>query len=77
MATDIWGNSEVVAEPAAGRLIPTRDPEAIAKTIRELLANPPGRAETRAYAERFGWDETTEGQIALFEEILTAAGDIP
>ncbi len=69
-ATDAWGIPEVVAEPAAGRLIPARDPEAIAKTVRDLLADPPDRADTRAYAERFSWDETTEGQIALFKKIL-------
>jgi hypothetical protein len=26
----------------------------------------PTRAATRAYAERFDWQSTTEGQIALF-----------
>jgi glycosyltransferase involved in cell wall biosynthesis len=69
-ASHIPGIPEVVASPAAGRLIPAREPEAIAKTIRDLLADPPSRAETRTYAEGFSWDETTEGQIALFQEIL-------
>ena len=39
-------------------------------TIRELLAAPPSRAATRRYAEQFDWQSTTEGQIALFHEIL-------
>ncbi len=72
-ATDVSGIPEIVTCPAAGRLIPSRDPAAVAATLRAILANPPSRAETRAYAERFSWDETNEGQIALFEEILAAA----
>ena len=35
-----------------------------------LLAAPPARAATRCYAEQFDWQSTTEGQIALFREIL-------
>jgi teichuronic acid biosynthesis glycosyltransferase TuaC len=69
-ATNIWGNPEVVAAPEAGRLIPRRDSDSIAGTVRELLADPPNRAKTRTYAERFGWDETTKGQIDLFTAIL-------
>jgi hypothetical protein len=38
--------------------------------IRELLAAPPSRAATRAYAEQFDWQSTTDGQIALFGEVL-------
>ncbi|MFQ5773773.1 MAG: glycosyltransferase family 4 protein [Kiloniellaceae bacterium] len=70
-ATDVWGNAEVVAAPAAGRLIPRRDPDAIADTVRALLADPPERADTRAYAEQFDWDETTQDQLNLFREILS------
>ena len=72
-ATDVSGIPEIVTCPAAGRLIPSRDPAAVTATLRTILADPPDRAETRAYAERFSWDETTEGQIALFDEILAAA----
>jgi hypothetical protein len=34
------------------------------------LADPPARAATRAYAERFGWEETSAGQLALFRRVL-------
>ena len=30
----------------------------------------PVRTETRAYAERFSWDETTRGQLELFRGIV-------
>ncbi len=68
-ATRIWGTPEVVAAPQAGRLIDQPTPQAVAAAVRQILANPPGRAATRAYAERFSWDETTLGQLALFEQV--------
>ncbi|MFC7552368.1 glycosyltransferase [Pseudoroseomonas wenyumeiae] len=45
-------------------------PEAIAASVRQLLDAPPSRAATRAYAEGFGWDETTAGQVSLFRKVL-------
>jgi glycosyltransferase involved in cell wall biosynthesis len=70
VATKVWGTPEVVTSPVAGRLVAERSPAALAEGIRTLLANPPERAETRAYAERFGWQETTQGQLELFRQIL-------
>lgn len=69
VATDIWGNPEVVRTPQAGVIV-KRDAAAIADGIRALWANPPDRAATRAYAEPFSWDETTVGQLALFREVV-------
>jgi len=70
VATAVWGTPEVVAAPEAGRLVAERSAPALAAAIRDLLAAPPARAATRAYAERFGWEPTTAGQIALFEAVL-------
>ncbi|MFQ6018874.1 MAG: glycosyltransferase family 4 protein [Kiloniellaceae bacterium] len=70
VAANIGGTPEVVTAPAAGVLIPDRTAEAIAASVRALLASPPSRADTRAYAERFGWDETRQGTIDLFRNIL-------
>ncbi len=72
VATAVWGTPEVVAAPQAGRLVTERSAPAIAAAIRALLADPPPRAATRGYAERFGWEPTTQGQLALFEEVLAA-----
>ncbi len=69
-ATNVWGAPEVVASRAAGVLISDRNPGAIACAVRNLLATPPVRTETRAYAERFSWDETTRGQLELFRSIV-------
>jgi glycosyltransferase involved in cell wall biosynthesis len=70
VATNVGGTPEVVAAPEAGRLVDEATPQALATAIRELLADPPSRAATRAYAERFSWDETTRGQLRLFREVI-------
>jgi glycosyltransferase involved in cell wall biosynthesis len=70
VATPAWGSREAVAAPEAGVVIDAASPEALAAGICRVLADPPARAATRAYAERFGWDETTEGQLALFRRVL-------
>jgi len=69
VATRVWGTPEVVAAPEAGRLC-ERSPESIAREAAALLASPPAREATRRYAERFSWEETSEGQKALFADIL-------
>jgi glycosyltransferase involved in cell wall biosynthesis len=69
VATDVWGTSEVVRSPAAGVLIKQRSAAAIAEGVRDLFASAPERAATRAYAEGFSWDATTQGQIALFRRL--------
>jgi glycosyltransferase involved in cell wall biosynthesis len=73
-ASNVWGTPEVVAEPAAGVLVEPRTGAAFAAGIRRLAAALPDRAATRAYAEKFSWDATTEGQLALFGEILSRSG---
>ncbi len=73
VATPAWGSREAVAAPEAGLVVEEGTPRAIADGVRRLLAAPPDRAATRAYAARFGWEETTEGQLALFRRILGRA----
>jgi glycosyltransferase involved in cell wall biosynthesis len=70
VASNVWGAPEVVTEPAAGLLVADRTGPAFAAAIAQLLSNPPSRAATRSYAERFSWDATTQGQLDLFESIL-------
>lgn len=80
VASAIWGTPEVVAAPVAGRLVRERTAEGFATEIAALLADPPDRAATRRYAEGFSWDDTTAGQLRLFESILArrpgAAGGV-
>jgi glycosyltransferase involved in cell wall biosynthesis len=71
VATNIWGNPEVVAAPEAGVLARERTPEALAAAVRDVLPRT-DRGATRRYAERFSWDDTARGLKALFESVLSA-----
>ena len=70
VATPVWGTPEVVNCRAAGRLASDRSAPALASAIRDLLSAPPDRAATRAHAEQFDWQATTDGQLRLFASIL-------
>jgi glycosyltransferase involved in cell wall biosynthesis len=69
VVSNIYGFSEIVAAPEAGRILAETTPATLASAIRDLLAAPPVRAATRRYAEQFDWQSTTQGQIDLFREI--------
>ena len=70
IASNIPGNSEVVTEAAAGEIVVENTPDCFASTIERVYANRTPRAETRAYAERFSWDETSQGQLDVFRQAL-------
>jgi teichuronic acid biosynthesis glycosyltransferase TuaC len=70
VASNVWGNPEVVGSSVAGRLMTERSAAGVAGAVRALFAAPPDRAATRRYAEKFSWDETSNGQIALFNRVL-------
>ena len=69
VASSVWGTPEVVATEAAGTLMPERTPMGLVSALQRLMARYPDRAATRAYAERFDWDATTQGQIEIFERL--------
>jgi glycosyltransferase involved in cell wall biosynthesis len=70
VASAVCGTPEVVTEPEAGRLMAARTPDCLVDAVRMLRAARPERDATRRYAERFSWDETTQGQIDLFRNII-------
>lgn len=70
VATTVWGTPEVVASPEAGVLMRERSSQALVTSVRALFANCPDRSATRHYAERFGWQETTTGQLDLFSTMI-------
>jgi glycosyltransferase involved in cell wall biosynthesis len=74
IASRVWGTPEVVAEPEAGRLMEQRTAQGLAEAVNALRADYPDREATRRYAERFSWDDTTEGQLALFRKVLEQHG---
>ena len=73
IATDIWGTPEVVAAPEAGCLMPERSAGCLAQAFDALFARGIARAETRAYAEKFSWEATTQGQLRLMRAIADDA----
>jgi glycosyltransferase involved in cell wall biosynthesis len=72
VASNIWGNPEVVATPDAGVLMAARTSAGVADAVKTLFTQLPERARTRAFAERHSWEATTRGQIDLFRHILRA-----
>jgi glycosyltransferase involved in cell wall biosynthesis len=70
VASNIWGNPEVVRGIAAGVITDDNTPEGIAGGVRRLFSDRMTRGDTRAYAEQFGWGETTQGQIGVFSKVL-------
>jgi glycosyltransferase involved in cell wall biosynthesis len=53
--TGVGGAGEVLDRPEAGRIV-ARDPDAIAHSVRAILADPPDQEAVRAAAARFTWD---------------------
>jgi glycosyltransferase involved in cell wall biosynthesis len=70
VASAVWGTPELVAAPEAGVLMPTPDADGVVAGVEQLFAALPDRAATRRYAEQFSWQATTDGQLALFRDIL-------
>jgi glycosyltransferase involved in cell wall biosynthesis len=70
VATAIWGTPEVVRTPAAGVLVGQRTARALAEGVQALFAQYPHRPDTRAYAEKFSWDDTVAGVYALLDSLL-------
>jgi glycosyltransferase involved in cell wall biosynthesis len=74
VASRVYGTPEVVAAPEAGVLMDERSPRGVAAAVTALRANYPDRGATRRYAERFSWDDTTAGQLAVFEALAQRRG---
>ena len=74
VSTRVGGTPEIVAAPEAGVLVSERSAHGIVEALHRLFRNYQDREMTRRYAERFGWDETTRGQLQLFEGVLGTSG---
>jgi glycosyltransferase involved in cell wall biosynthesis len=77
VATAVGGTPEIVHDRETGLLVPPADPEALARAIGELLADPPlahrlaeaGRALVRS---RLSTAATARGVVEVYEELLAA-----
>ena len=74
VASRVYGTPEVVAAPEAGVLMNELSARGVAEGVQALRASYPDRAATRRYAERFSWDDTTAGQLAIFGALARGAG---
>lgn len=70
VATRLPGTSEIVTASEAGVLASERSASGLADAMRALMAAYPSRDATRAFAQRYSWDETTRGQLELFRYIV-------
>lgn len=66
---DIGGAREIVRSPTAGRLA-SRDPQAIAAAVTEILATPPTQAEVAANAAQFSWGINSENLARFWHDVL-------
>jgi glycosyltransferase involved in cell wall biosynthesis len=72
--SSVGGFPEIAARGAA-RLVPPDDPDALAETMRELLADPAatealGAAATREAATTYSWDRIADQTMDLYRELL-------
>ncbi|MFF3907952.1 glycosyltransferase [Streptomyces sp. NPDC001848] len=77
VASAVGGQLDTVADPTTGRLVPPRDPEALARAVGELLADPElreacGAAGRRRVLRRYGWGRVAAATEATYCSVLDA-----
>jgi L-malate glycosyltransferase len=75
VATRAGGIPEAVEDGVTGRVVPPRDPAALARALLELLDDPArqealGRAGRRRFEERFTADRMVENTLSVYAELL-------
>lgn len=79
IATAVGGIPEIMGGLPAGYLMASRDAAAMIECWHQLQAaetlDERGRAARRRYAEQFGWEPTTRGQLAIFSRLTGIAVD--
>jgi glycosyltransferase involved in cell wall biosynthesis len=74
VATKVGGNPEIVVDGQTGRLVPPRDPSALAAGILEHLGNARaahamGRSARQRVVELFSLDRMVHDYLALYDEV--------
>ncbi len=79
VASQVNGVAELIEDRKTGRLVPPRDPKALAGAMRELLQDPAraaamGRRGYQTVQERFTADRMVAKTVGIFEAALRARG---
>lgn len=70
VATSVGGNPDVVRDGVTGRLVPPRDPAALARVLVELAAHPASRQSLGRAARRHVADHLSlSGMVSRYEEL--------
>ncbi|MFD3355542.1 glycosyltransferase [Streptomyces fradiae] len=82
VATAVGGQLDTVADPGCGRLVPPRDPAALARAAAEFLADPRlraacGAAGRRRVLDRYGWERVAAATEAVYARVLAARPAVP
>jgi glycosyltransferase involved in cell wall biosynthesis len=76
VTTDIPGCNDIVHHGENGLLVPPRDPDALAKAIRQLLDSPAERARMgatgRARAGEFSREKVINETLKIYDQLLTS-----
>jgi glycosyltransferase involved in cell wall biosynthesis len=72
VAAAVGGLTDTVVDGVTGRLVPPRDPRALAETLRDLLANPAARrrlgwAGRDRVRTRYSWDRVATETMRVYE----------
>lgn len=77
VASAVGGQLDTIADPGTGRLVPPRAPEAFARAVGALLADPAlreacGAAGRRRVLSRYGWARVAAATETVYGAVLTA-----
>ncbi|MET8953540.1 glycosyltransferase [Streptomyces sp. NPDC004393] len=82
VATAVGGHLDTVADPGTGRVVPPGDPDALARAVGELLADPEAReacgaAGRRRALRRYGWERVAAATEEAYCAVLEAQCAVP
>lgn len=81
IASEVGGLAYLIQDGITGYHVPSRDPEALAERIFELLTNPACREDmgraARLSAERFDWAIIARRMVALYQNLLRPNPPLP
>lgn len=73
VATAVGGIPEIVSPPSTGRIVQHRTAQGLAEAAIDLWRHLPPREAVCSHAQGFGWQETTQGQVNLFQTLSKAS----